>query len=187
MVAKIRNRIEIVALLRKRDGDSCQYPGCEKPVDFTPGGEGRMSATIDHWMPQYWCKEQGWTDDQIWDVSNLKIMHKGCNAAKGGRIPNEDGTLPPKRESRFKYRSQKRAGRAALCTLCESGRLLLIDETCPDCGSGPQPAFPSAYQLPANECPHEGPWSCFACMVGIVDRKPAFIDVFDIEESGIDD
>src|SRR5687767_3100328 len=86
-------RAQLVADLRTRDGATCQYPGCHESLDFSVV-EGPNEVTIDHWIPQYYGKANGWTIEEIWDLSNLKLMHKKCNAKKGDRIPNEDGTLP---------------------------------------------------------------------------------------------
>lgn len=184
MALKIKRK-ELVKQLVERDGLICQYPGCDEPLDLK--ATGRREVTIDHEFPQSKAREAGWTEEEIWDLSNLDLMHKSCNAKKSDLVYNEDGTLPEKPASRFRLRREKRASRPSECTLCFNGRALLIDETCPDCGSGPQPSFPTAYQVRSDECPHEGPWSCFACMTGIVDRKPAYIDVFDIENSGVED
>lgn len=184
MTVKI-SRKELVKSLVARDGLVCQYPGDQHPLDLE--ATGKREVTIDHWMPQSWARDNGWTEEKIWALKNLKLMCKKHNADKGDRVPNADGTLPAKPQRTKRLRREKRAERSEICDTCYSGRLLLLDETCPDCGSGPQPSFPTAYQVRSDECPHEGPWSCWACMAGHVDRKPAYIDVFDIEGSGIDD
>src|SRR5690349_17685896 len=80
-------RAELVADLRERDGDTCQHPDCGRPIDFSIT-EGPLENTIDHWMPQHYGKSEGWTLAEIWDLSNLKLMHKKCNAKKGDLIPN---------------------------------------------------------------------------------------------------
>lgn len=180
-----RDRTKLVKALVKRDGWVCQYPGEEHPLD--PNGTGKHEPTIDHRYPQSKAREDGWTEDEIWDLTNLDLMCKKHNARKSDLVYNEDGTLPSKPQSRFRLRRQRRAERREPCELCYSGRLLLIDETCPDCGSGPQPSFPTAYQRNSNECPHSGPYSCWACMAGHAPRVPAYIDVFDIENTGMPD
>lgn len=182
---KAINRKDLVKKLVKRDGWVCQYPGEEHDLD--PNGTGKHEPTIDHVFPQSKARADGWSEEEIWDLSNLDLLCKKHNARKSDRVYNDDGTLPEKPISRFRYRRQKRAERREPCGLCYSGRLLLLDEVCPDCGSGPQPSFPTAYQMNSNECPHSGPYSCWACMAGHVDRKPAYIDVFDIENTGMPD
>lgn len=179
------SREDLVKQLIKRDGLICQYPGAEHALDLK--ATGKQEVTIDHWKPQSWARENGWTEEEIWALSNLKLMCKKHNALKSDLIPREDGTIPERPQRTKRLRRERRAERNDICDTCYSGRLLLLDETCPDCGSGPQPTYPTAYQVRSNECPHEGPWSCWACIAGHVDRKPAYIDVFDIEGSGIDD
>ena len=160
-------RIELVAQLRVRDGDNCQHPKCGLPIDFDVK-DGPLEATLDHWFPQYWCREQGWTDEEIWALSNLKLMHKKCNANKGDLIPNEDGTLPEKPKRTFRYRRQKRAGRPEVCTSCDNGHNLAPDEICADCGADAQ-RFPRWAKVKYNECDHELMW-CWACSIGVVER-----------------
>jgi 5-methylcytosine-specific restriction endonuclease McrA len=149
-------RADLVAALKRRDGSKCQYEGCKKPrIDFSIT-EGPLEPTLDHWMPQWWGKENGWTRDAIWDVSNLKLMHKRCNAAKGDRVPNADGTLPPKVERTWKNRRAKRLQRPEICTECNAGRNLGQGEFCRACQSGPQPArAPKWAQVSSLECDHE--------------------------------
>ena len=175
------SREQVVVALRARDGDVCMHPDCGRPLDFDLiGTDSKLAPTIDHWMPQAWCYENGWTRDEVWDISNLKFMHKACNAKKGSLIPNEDGTLPARKVREFRYRRDKRANRPVVCEACNSGRWLGIDEICTVCGNSAQPMpFPAAHVLKPNDCPHEGPWSCFACVLGIVPRVPAIVDVLD--------
>lgn len=171
------DRRTLVKTLRARDGDTCAYPGCGKEMDFKTKDTAR-SATIDHREPQGWCRANGWTEEEIWDLSNLDLQCKSCNADKGDRRYNPDGTLPPKPQSR-KARRIQRGPRPDVCSTCYSGRILLIGETCPDCNSGPQPTYPTAYQRRSSECPHSGPYSCWACTLGIVEREPAIVTVLD--------
>lgn len=164
------NRDQIIAALLERDGDRCQYPGCDETLDFL--ATGPREVTIDHWIPQHFGKANGWTDDEIWDLDNLKLFEKKCNAKKGDLLPNPDGTLPVK-ESRFRYRRDKRAQRPELCTSCENGRKLGPDEVCSACNSGPQPErFPRWAKMRADECDHEAFW-CWACSIGLVSRVGA--------------
>ncbi len=162
-------RVELVRQLRKRDGDTCQYPGCGTVLDFSIK-DGPKEATIDHYIPQHWCKVNGWTYDQIWDLSNLKLMHKKCNAKKGDSLPNKDGTLPTRVERKFRYRRDKRAQRAEICTSCNAGRDLGPDEICASCSSGPMPErFPRWAKVSSADCDHEAFW-CWACSIGIIER-----------------
>lgn len=160
-------RLEIIRALVARDGTMCQFPGEEHELDFA--AEGRAEVTIDHWVPQWYGKSEGWTPDEIWDTSNLKLMCKKHNAKKGDRIPNEDGSLPEKPMSTFRYRRQKRAGRPELCLECENGHNLLIGEYCANCGCNAQ-RFPRWAKVNANDCSHDITW-CWACSIGIVERE----------------
>lgn len=160
-------RAEIVAALRKRDGDTCQHPDCGRIIDFSIT-DGPSENTIDHWIAQYHGKANGWTMAQIWDLSNLKMMHKKCNAKKGDLIPNEDGTLPPKPQSTFRFRRQKRADRTEACKQCDNGHNLGADELCASCGMTAQ-RFPRWAKVKAPECDHELFW-CWACSIGIIER-----------------
>lgn len=167
-------RDERIEALVHRDGLSCQYPGCEKPLD-------KEDITFDHWIPQ----SKGGT----WDLSNLKMMHKKCNAIKGDRMPNPDGTLPPlKREVALaNRRAVRRGNRPEVCNVCESGRKLGPDEECASCGSGPMPeVFPRWAKMRSNECDHELFW-CWACSIGITPRRAAIVTVLDgeyLDEAG---
>jgi hypothetical protein len=157
-------RAEIVELLRMRDGDACQHPDCNSNIDFDVV-DGPLENTIDHWMPQWYGKENNWTHDEIWALDNLKLMHKKCNAKKGDLIPNEDGTLPPKPTRTWKNRRAKRTQRPEICTACNSGRLLSDNEFCRACGSGPQPErFPKWRQMKPSECDHAD-FFCVACTI----------------------
>jgi hypothetical protein len=100
-------------------------------------------------------------------------------------VPYKDGTLPERRQSTFKRRAEKRAGRDEICQTCISGRLLLIGEICGDCGSGPQPAwFPTAYKVEPKDCAHKGMQWCWACTgIGLYEREAAIVTVLDGEYS----
>lgn len=173
-------------VLIERDGLVCQYPGCDrKGFDI----DGAFELTIDHYMPQSKAREMGWSEDRIWHTDNLKIMHRKCNALKGDRIPNEDGSLPPRPED-LRPVHQRRAdktGRVPVCETCMSGRLLLFGEECPDCGSGPQPStLPKYLQVSPKECSHG--WGknpeliCWMCNLGFIKRRPAIEDVLDTDQ-----
>lgn len=155
-------RQEMLDALRKRDGDNCQHPKCGKPLDFSIT-EGKFEATIDHWMPQYWCKDKHWTQEETWALPNLKLMHKHCNASKGDLIPNDDGTLPEKITRKFRYRRDKRAGRAELCDQCDNGHNLFVGEYCASCGCNAQ-RFPRYAKVRYPDCDHEVTW-CWLCSI----------------------
>jgi hypothetical protein len=160
-------RAELVAEMRKRDGDICMHPDCGRTIDFDVT-DGPQEPTIDHWIPQYFGKENGWTQVEIWDISNLKMMHKKCNAKKGDLIPNEDGTLPPKPQSTFRFRRQKRANRSTYCDQCDNGHNLFMGEICASCGGNAQ-NFPRWAKERAPDCDHALSW-CWACSIGLIER-----------------
>lgn len=186
MMTKIKSpRQDAVTDLIARDGLACQHPSCGEPIDLT--AEGKLQATVDHWYPQSWCHENGWTYEQVWDLSNLKLMHRKCNASKGNLIPNEDGTLPPKHRKEFRYRRQKRANRPEVCVPCQSGRNLGPDEICAACGSGPQPyRWPRWAKVPSKECLHDGTFWCWACASGVVER-PSAVEMIMVHGEGGDE
>jgi len=164
-------RQEQIDALRVRDGDSCQHPKCGEPLDYSIT-EGKYEVTIDHWMPQYWCRDNNWTSDETWDLSNLKLMHKHCNASKGDLIPNDDGTLPEKAVRKFRYRRDKRAGRPELCTDCDNGHNLTVGEVCASCGCDAQ-RYPRYAKVRYSDCDHEIFW-CWVCGITPDMRTPAF-------------
>lgn len=175
METYVSPRMETVAALRQRDGDICQFPGCGKSMDFSTTEE-RNSATVDHWYPQSYCKSEGWTHEQIWDLSNLFLMHKKCNALKGDRVPNEDGTLPEKAIRKFRYRRDKRASRPEICDACMAGRNLSIDEWCNACGSGPNPGrYPKWRQMQVKECDHDL-FYCVSCTIWFPEQRRSALD-----------
>lgn len=146
----------ILSALIERDGYRCMMPGCTRP--FTQEDK----PTIDHWNPKSIFGDES--------LSNLRLMHFVCNNLKGNIVPNPDGTITLNRFA--KLPKQERPG---LCELCMSGRLLLDDETCPVCGSGPQPKrFPTAYKRKPKNCAHSGREHCFMCVIGFIERKDAY-------------
>lgn len=156
------SRDQLVADLRKRDGDMCQFPGETHLLDFSVV-DGPAEATIDHWIPQHFGRENGWTWEQIWHIDNLRLMCKKHNAKKADRIPNEDGTLPERATRTFRYRRQKRAGRPDLCVECDNGNDLAADEVCANCGCTAK-RFPRWAKVPYNECTHDIFW-CWVCSI----------------------
>jgi hypothetical protein len=170
--------LEIVARLKERDGLLCQHPDCGKPMDFDGTENGPTYRTVDHWIPQSYGLAHGWTLEQTWAMDNLKLMHKRCNAKKADLVPNEDGTLPPRA---VKVKAVAKAERPAICDTCMSGRILLVGETCPDCGSGPQPAVaPRSMQMSPKDCDHST-FHCWMCFLGFVTRTAAIVTVLDGE------
>lgn len=169
MPAEVRlSREEIIDLLIERDGFTCQYPGCDREFteeDIWSGEETPTSATIDHWIPL----SLGGT----WNIDNLKLMEKKCNAKKGSLMPTEDGALPRRAGSTYRRRADKRSGRPILCNLCDSGRLLHPNDVCPLCGSDAQPkAAPASLQREPKECDHDK-FHCWMCYLGFIERKSA--------------
>lgn len=160
------SRQETIDILAARDGFVCMFPGCEQP--YTE--QGRMMVTLDHIYPQALARRDGWTNEQINSVDNLQLMHKSCNARKGHLLYDENGNLPTKiKEAKAVPKSE----RPAVCETCFSGRILLIGEECPDCGSGPQPAVaPAALQRTPKECDHST-FHCWMCFLDFVPRKQA--------------
>jgi hypothetical protein len=160
------SRQETIELLTARDGYVCMFPGCTEELTE----EGKHMATLDHIYPQKLAKDEGWTYEQINDISNLQLMGKTCNARKGHLLPNDDGSYNVK-PIEIKIPKHERP---AVCETCYSGRLLFIGEECYDCGSGPQPAAaPKATQKTPKECSHAGYDHCWMCYLGFVERSSA--------------
>jgi len=165
-----KKRNELIAELRLRDGDRCMYPDCPEILDFSVIS-GPKEVTIDHHMPQSKAYEMGWTYEEVWDLSNLRLMTKRCNAKKGSLIPNEDGTLPERALRTFRYRRDKRSQRPEVCTECNSGRNLGEGEWCNACGSGPMPErYPRYAQASPKECDHDV-FHCVSCTVYFPEKR----------------
>lgn len=157
------SRQEVIKQLVDRDGLKCYLFDCSLPFDEAD------PPTIDHYMPQDWCRRQGWTYEQINALENLRLAHKKCNSLKSNIVPNEDGSidLPPRPERSMKL------PRLMVCQLCLSGRLLLGGEVCELCGSGPQPATaPKHLQVGVKQCDHDTTF-CPFCYTGMIPRKSA--------------
>lgn len=160
------SRQETIQILAERDGYVCMFPDCTEPLD----DDGKHMVTLDHIYPQALAKANGWSLEQINDISNLQLMGKNCNARKGHLVPDENGVLPVKAHAPKIAKSE----RPAICETCYSGRLLFIGEECYDCGSGPQPAAaPKATQKTPKECSHAGYDHCWMCYLGFVERGSA--------------
>lgn len=159
MKEKLSRRDKINIIL-ERDGAICAicFREFEDPLD----------ATLEHWIP----RAAGGSED----FDNLKVAHKKCNAWKGDRVPNADGTIPPRPVTKKKHttRGQRRSLRSSVCTDCNNGRLLKRGEVCGICNSYPSPAHaPHWAKKPANICSHGGADWCWACSIGIVERQSA--------------
>lgn len=160
------DRQAAIAALKERDGDKCQYPGCRLPFD--PDPDSRYGLSLDHIYPQVKAKAEGWTFEEIWDLENLQLMHRVCNARKSDLTYDEQGNLP----SRHRERAIKMP-RPEWCEMCDSGRLLYPGEECPECFSGPQPsAWPAVLQKTPKECDHST-YHCWMCVIGHVQRISA--------------
>ncbi len=183
-------RQEILDALIERDGLTCLYPECGQPLDFSVDYQAltnddprrKLEPTIDHWIPQHFGKANDWTYEEIWALDNLKLMHKKCNAKKGDRIPDENGVLPEKIVRKFRYRRDKRAGRADLCVSCDNGHNLFAGEICASCGCDAQ-RFPRSAKVRFDECDHEILW-CWVCSITPEMRAPASISMVRHAEAG---
>lgn len=164
------SRQALIDTLIRRDGLVCAYPGAEHSLDMND--TGAWEITIDHHIPQWWAREQGWSEDKIWHPNNLRLMCKRHNAKKGERIPNEDGTLPERPTKRFRYRRDKRASRPEYCVQCNNGHDLFVGEICASCGCNAK-RFPMSAKVPYPECDHEILW-CWVCSI-TPDMRPAAV------------
>lgn len=159
------SRQETIEILAERDGYVCMFPGCDRELTE----DGKHMVTLDHIYPQSKARDEGWSEQQINDISNLQLMGKDCNARKGHLLYDDEGNLPVKpRVIRI-----PKGERPAVCETCFSGRILLPGEECYDCGSGPQPAVaPAALQRKPKDCDHST-YHCWMCFLGFVDREQA--------------
>lgn len=163
-------RAEIIDALIERDSDECRY--CHR--DFT-----QRERTIDHVYPQSRAYEDGWTYEQVWDLGNLALACKPCNAKKGDQLLDEDGNIPKRKERTFRYRRDKRIDRTGPCVSCDNGHNLFIGEICAACGCDAQ-NFPRSAKVKADECDHAITW-CWACCIGVVERAGALEMLFGID------
>ena len=150
--------------IHERDGEGCSFPGCEH--GFTENSGSPWFRTIDHIYPRSLGKLDGWTWEEIWDISNLAKMHRVCNQRKGDTPYNADGTL-----TLVEYTRSVKIVRPDVCSLCYAGRLLTKGEECPDCGLGPQPTtWPAYLQKDPRECAHDRTSHCKFCVPGFTER-----------------
>lgn len=162
------SREERIALITERDGPDCFL--CGDPF------KSKMDITFDHWIPQ----SKGGT----WEIENLRLAHKRCNAIKGDVMPNPDGTLPQRMSvSTFRTKQQKRSERPDLCQKCTNGRSLGPQESCNVCGSGPMPErWPRWAKCNPKDCDHAEFW-CWMCGSGHIDRKPVINSILGMQAS----
>lgn len=72
---KVTDRLRLA--IYERDAYTCQL--CSEPVDTTLHYHDRMSATLDHIIPQSWMLIPDHSE------GNLRLAHRGCNSARGDR------------------------------------------------------------------------------------------------------
>lgn len=165
------SRQEQIDILTERDGYVCMFPGCEEPL----AESGKHMVTIDHIFPQMLAKADGWTYDQINDISNLQLMGKTCNARKGHLLPDASGNFAVKPVEVKIAKTE----RPAVCETCYAGRILLPGEECFDCGGGPQPAVaPASLQKKPKDCDHSD-YHCWMCFLDFIPRKRALDRLLD--------
>jgi hypothetical protein len=159
-------RTELIAILMDLHGFKCYM--CPEPFD-----EDRHSVTIDHVTPL--------SKDGTWDLDNLMLCGLSCNQEKGDRMWLEDGTLEPRpfRGPTTPHVDKDRI-LSEVCELCFNGRLLMPDESCPDCFRGASP-MPWSMKRKPSECTHSGYDWCWMDASGIIDRTPAIVYVLDGE------
>lgn len=155
--ARFDRQLGIAALI-ERDGLKCQYPGCKQKFD--PNPDDKHAISIDHIFPQVKAVEAQWTYEQIWDLENLQLMGRSCNARKSDLLYDEEGNLPNRGRDR-----PVRVPRPEPCDFCYNGRLLYPGEECDECYRGPQPSnWPATLQKTPKECDHST-FHCWFCTV----------------------
>ena len=176
----VLDRALTVEELSKRDGFVCQFPDCEEPLSLDQ--DDKHYVSIDHIYPQVRARRDGWTYEQINDISNLQLMGRSCNGKKGDALYKDDGTL----DLVIVHRTPKMP-RPENCDICANGRLLLKGEVCEYCGTDPQPrSFPAYAQKKPKDCSHG--WinpedHCWMCVIGHIERAPASRTVFGVIEN----
>lgn len=163
----IRDKEALKRQLIERDGLKCQFPGCNLPFD--PNPNDRHSISIDHIYPQVRARADGWTEEEIWDLSNLQLMGRNCNAKKSDLLYDDDGNLPI--NERIK---SVKLPRPEECVYCNNGRALYPGQTCDICGSLPQPInWPATLQKRPKDCDHST-FFCWLCTIDTPElRVPA--------------
>lgn len=159
------NRAETIDSLAIRDGLYCAWIDCNYDID-----ENNI-LTIEHIIP----RSKGGTDD-LWNLELLCMKHNYYRANRD-YIDYNNRILEPINKKLKPQRVQH--PKPSQC--CNQGRDLGPDDVCYSCGSTAQPySYPHWAKLPPKECPHSGPWWCWAESLGIYDRVEASSDVFGI-------
>lgn len=159
----VLTRREKIELIIERDGPDCFL--CGEP--FTKN----QKITIDHWIP----RAAGGTEQ----LENLRIAHKICNIRKSDLVPQDNSTVPmkPPRPVKRKKGILRSEIMARFCAVCENGRKLGQRDECVQCGSPPgPPENPRYLKRRAQDCDHSYNW-CWACSIGIVEKRPAMIEL----------
>lgn len=144
------SREKLVVRLFRKYGQACFY--CSLPL-------GVETATIDHYIP----RAAGGNNN----FSNLRPSCFDCNNWKADRVPNDDGTIPPKLQ---RHRVQK-SERPDWCDHCFGGRWVPIGSTCSVCGIGPMPVRrPQTLKVKTWLCDHDQNW-CIACCLHNDDER----------------
>lgn len=136
------DRRKLIVRLFKKYGAVCFY--CPLPLDLE-------TCTVDHYIP----RAAGGSNH----IDNLRPACFPCNNWKADRVPNADGSIPPKS---FRMRVQK-SERPLVCMICFNGRDLSAGQECWQCKTGPQPKIrPQYLKVKTWLCDHTEHW-CIAC------------------------
>lgn len=73
---KVTDKLRLA--IYERDAYTCQL--CSESVDATLHYQDRMSATLDHIIPQSWMLIPDHSE------GNLRLAHRGCNSTRGDRV-----------------------------------------------------------------------------------------------------
>lgn len=144
-------RRKLIIRLHKKYGACCFY--CPKPLSVE-------ETTVDHYIP----RAAGGSNH----IDNLRPACFPCNNWKADRVPNPDGSIPPKA---VRYRSRK-AERPLVCMICFNGRDLSAGEYCWQCKTGPQPEVrPQYLKRKTWLCDHDEHWCIACCIISEEDRE----------------
>lgn len=150
---KIR-RADVMRILIDKYGEICYL--CGLPPTETD------KLNIEHWFPQAWCRGQGWKEERYNEIENLRPSHESCNRQKSDTVPYEGWVFTPPPPKTYPTKTVK----SPLCETCLNGMYLSMNEQCPDCFlDNSKRRFPKVTQLAPKECPHEGIWHCWWCVV----------------------
>lgn len=144
------DRRKLVARLLKKYGAQCFY--CPQPLDMD-------NCTVDHYVP----RAAGGSNH----IDNLRPSCFPCNNWKADRVPNADGSIPPK-VGRVRV---SKAERPFVCMICFSGRDLAAGEQCWQCKTGPKPEVrPHYLKRKTWLCDHDVHWCIACCIMSEEDR-----------------